>query len=396
MRLSPLLCAGLFFVCAAAAAADQTATPARRGSFHKTTDNIHLEMVFNNHVSDPDDESGIVDMVWGSNWASLPPDVYNSAYIAFSVDDFQNDVTWYEANHQDWLEYQCDRVSLAYVPGSDRAPLDFANPAVVAYQWANWIDAKLSAGYQGIAVDLLHLTNDQARCGHFDSQHNWVAQYSGQLHDKHYRRDVLAWERAAHRHVHAQSPTATMQINATYDPTESQDDNRKLMTTTDLLFDECGFTRCGDKQNVTSPDEWLSIEASLLYVQSQGICYTTNGEEPEHSSNITQAERLWVIGNYLLFKDNCAYMYMTGRQEYGDLVTFPEYAIAIGHSSHAMVEQSGIWERRYSNGLTLVNPNDATATIDLPPGDWVDVDGNPAGPQVTLTKQTAQVLLKAP
>jgi hypothetical protein len=87
-------------------------------------------------------------------------------------------------------------------------------------------------------------------------------------------------------------------------------------------------------------------------------------------------------------------MYMSGRQDYGHLITFKEYGIAVGHPTSDMTQQDGVWERSYSNGLTLVNPAASSATVTLPDGTWVDVNGNTVGPTVTLDGQTAQVLLK--
>src|SRR5271165_4706520 len=120
--------------------------PANRANlFPATTDGIHLEMVFNYNVTDPNIESGVVDMVWGSSYATQPAGVYNSSYIPYSVDNFTNSLAWYQANHPDWLEYLCDQKTLAFEFGSTTlAPLDFSNPAVRAYQWANWTDAPLA------------------------------------------------------------------------------------------------------------------------------------------------------------------------------------------------------------------------------------------------------------
>src|SRR5271166_3825838 len=135
---------------------------ARTGSFPNTEDNIHLEMVFNYDLTQSQlgTETGVVDVVWGSSWATLPPGMYNSSYIPYSVDNFTHMVRWYEANHPDWLEYLCDKKTLAFEFGTTTlAPLDFSNPEVQAYQWANWVDAPLVAGFQSIAVDTMDLTN---------------------------------------------------------------------------------------------------------------------------------------------------------------------------------------------------------------------------------------------
>jgi len=374
--------------------------PASRANlFPPTNDGIHLEMVFNYNVGDPATESGVVDMVWGSSYATQPANVYNSTYIPYSVDNFTNSLAWYQANHPDWLEYLCDRKTLAFEFGSTTlAPLDFANPAVQAYQWANWVDAPLAQGFGGIAVDTMDLTNDWARCGHFDTSGAWVQQFTGQSDDAAFRKAVLGWEAATYKHVHAYSKTATMQVNVTYHFGEPNSVNLQLMTTTDLLFDERGFTNWGTAaRHVSTPTEWQTIVTALQYVQSKGLCYMTNGEEPGASNQISQAERLWVLANYLLVKNNCTYVYVTGiangQQGYGSLITFPEYSIAIGHATGTMKKKQGAWMRTFSGGLTLVNPYTATATVTLPPGNYVDVNGNAVTSPVTLARQTGQILL---
>jgi len=370
----------------------------RGNLFPRTIDNVHLEMVFNFKQKDINKETGAVDLVWGSSYATEPAGMYNTAYIPYSVDNYGYPVSWYQQNHPDWLEYKCDEKTLAYEFGTDLAPLDFANSAVQAFQWTNWVDAPLSRGYQGIAVDTMSLTNNWARCGHFDTSGSWVQQYTGNSDDAGFRHDVLAWESAIYQHTRQYSSTATMQVNVSYQFGEPDKDNLQLMTTTDLLFDERGFTNWGDGQRVT-PQEWLGIVRALRYVQSKGLCYMTNGEEDGLTKQITQAERLWVIANYLLVKNDCTYMYMSGvkgqTQDYGHLILFPEYKIKIGHPTSAMKKTQGVWERVLSTGLTLVNPYNRTSKVKLPPGKYVDVNGKPVGKTVMMKRQTGLVLLKA-
>jgi len=83
-----------------------------------------------------------------------------------------------------------------------------------------------------------------------------------------------------------------------------------------------------------------------------------------------------------------------GGQDYGSLITFPEYSIQIGHPTSAMKASQGVWARMYSGGLAIVNPYLATATVTLPSGAWVDVNRNPVGPTLVMEGQTGQVLLK--
>jgi hypothetical protein len=392
----------LIFMCALGTSEAQVlSTQHRTQYFPDTTSDIHLEMVFNYNVTDVNTESGVVDMVWASDYPNQPADVYNTVYIPYSVDNFTHSVAWYQKNHPDWLEYLCDRKTLAFEFGSTSlAPIDFANPKVRVYQWGNWVDAPLQQGYAGIAVDTMSASSNWGRCGHYDRSGNWVQQYSGKANDPVYQRDELAWEAATYEHVHNFSPTATMQVNVSYEFGFPMDVNLQLMTTSDLLFDERGFSNYGSPPDVPDPIQWEQIMAVLKYVESRGVCYMTNGEQSGLTANIPQSARLWVIANYLLVKNRCTYMYITGfnsdgGQDYGSLITFPEYSIRIGHPTGGMKKTQGAWARAYSGGMVLVNPYYATATVTLPAGSWVDVNGNPVGPTVTMTGQTGQVLLKA-
>jgi hypothetical protein len=96
-----LLLLVLITVSSSLSAQSVTDTSGRTRYFPDTTDGIHLEMVFNYNVTRPKTEAGVVDMVWGSNYARQPAGVYNTAYIPYSVDNFTNTVAWYQTNHPD-------------------------------------------------------------------------------------------------------------------------------------------------------------------------------------------------------------------------------------------------------------------------------------------------------
>jgi hypothetical protein len=74
-------------------------------------------------------------------------------------------------------------------------------------------------------------------------------------------------------------------------------------------------------------------------------------------------------------------------------VVFPIYSAPIGHATGEMLKTQGVWERTYSGGLTLVNPHGETATVTLPPGNYVDVNGNAVSSPVTMERQTGLILL---
>lgn len=60
-----------FYACVAVVVLASSAEGGVRGrQFPRTAENIHLEMVFNYNEPDPNVESGVVDVVWGSNYAT--------------------------------------------------------------------------------------------------------------------------------------------------------------------------------------------------------------------------------------------------------------------------------------------------------------------------------------
>ena len=87
-------------------------------------------------------------------------------------------------------------------------------------------------------------------------------------------------------------------------------------------------------------------------------------------------------------------MYISGSQDYGRLITFPEYSIAIGHARGEMTKTHGVWLREFSSGLSLVNPYLREKTVRLPEGNYSDVNGNLVGPTVPMPAQSGLVLLK--
>jgi len=131
-----------------------------------------------------------------------------------------------------------------------------------------------------------------------------------------------------------------------------------------LLFDERGFTNWGFRP--TSPPRQLqTIVTQLKYVQSLAFAILTNGRSPARPLTFRKQR---AVGDWQLFavKNDCTTLYISGytqpRAGYGRLITFPEYSIASA-GNRPDAENAGIWERRFSNGLTMVNPYAATATV---------------------------------
>ena len=335
-----------------------------------TTRGIHLEMVFDYGVPDGFRFSG-VDAVW----AATKPVSGRLAfyYVPFerAAEDYHSP-GWWKANHPDWIEYRCDH-SWATEFGHSEPALDIANPAVRQWQWTTEILPALQQGYQGIAFDNLNLDNFHGRCGHYDQSGKWVNQYSGPGGVQNYQQDVLSWARYMIGQLHGAG--RLMAINYSYSPDVSWDANLALMSLPDLMFDEAGVTNNGStNDNIASYPDWQLIFRSARELQRRGVCYHLNGEEPQSTGAIPLSEREWVIGNYLLLKARCTFVYITGFrvdpsqttavhagglvQDYGYYDNFPEYRLPIGAPLGQPRSYGGLWTRPYTRGLVLVNPTD--------------------------------------
>jgi hypothetical protein len=244
----------------------------RRHEFPPTPSGVHLNLVFNYDVADKRREIGLVDVVWGAS-SPYPKQVYNQFYTPFERDGPygrpSHSVAWWKRNHPDWIEYRCDRTSIAFEFRERDVPFDIANPAALAYQRTSAVDPALAAGYRGMDFDNLELGNYWHRCGHYDASGDWVQQYSGKADDPRYTNDVLAWAQSTFGYIHGHSPTATMAINFSYDSSFDEALNHQLASETDEVLDEGGFTNYGSKgENVTTPQEWRQIVGLIHAVQA--------------------------------------------------------------------------------------------------------------------------------
>jgi len=361
--------------CVVIAAAGLAASCGRAAALPRlpdTTRGIHLAMVFDYAVP-PEFRFAGIDAVWS---AARPVAGRPSFYYVPFERDLRNDHSpqWWEANHPDWIEYRCDG-QWATEFGHPDAPLDIANPAVRQWQWSHEILPALKRGYQGIAFDNLNLTNDHARCGHYDSSGNWVNQYAGPGGLERYQQDVLSWARYMRDQLHQAGQL--MGINYSYTPEVSRSLNLTLMSLPDLLFDEAGVTNNGAvNDNVVSYAKWQQIFGAARQIESDGVCYELNGEEPQETRSIPLNEREWIIANYLLIKGSCTFVYITGYrvdtsqfnpvqpgglvQDYGDYYPFPEYRLRVGAPLAPPRSWAGLWSRPYAGGLVLVNPTDGS------------------------------------
>jgi hypothetical protein len=363
-----------------------------------TTSGIHAALVFNDKVTDPHAEQGKVDFVWGAHQCCIPTSVYNTYYFPFQREPgTQHNISWFLDHHPDWIEYRCDRKTLATESDDPNVPLDIANPRVRDYMWSNYLRPALTRAYKGIAFDNVAVSNySSERCGHFTSSHTWAQQYSGQPRDNQYATTVLVWAQDMYRRVHAQFPDRTVAMNFTYDPNASTE-STMLYKYLDVDLDEQGFTNGGQPGvNYVVDSDWEVTMKSYSQLESDGGGLVLVNQEPTSFSSLTDSEKQWCIANYLLIKNNRTFIYISGRQEYGQLLYLPDYTIAIGAPMDAMHQYQGIYVRDYSDGLALVNPSSTHNAIVQLPGVYKDHSGRVVEGSIDVSPRSGLVLLRPP
>src|SRR5262245_7212756 len=116
---------------------------------------------------------------WVDSWKS----VQASSVDSVSVDVFQNaqhDLSWFRANHPEWLLYSCDRTTplVANDPGS--VIPDFTNSAYINFKWdtefAPAIQAMGSLS-RAIVLDAALLEKSSYACGVYDTQGRWTQKF---------------------------------------------------------------------------------------------------------------------------------------------------------------------------------------------------------------------------
>jgi hypothetical protein len=352
----------------------------------------------------------VVQEVWdwngGGNAASYPA-IYAGRY--FPVDrqpdtryySGAQPLSWFLANHPDWIEYQCNRSTVAYEFGQTTdIPLDTSNPAALAWLENTFYAPAARSGFGHLDFDNFQMSNaggwSGQRCGHWTGaagSSTWVAQYNGTSNDPNYRANEVALAQNLQAWLHASFPNVAFAANYSYDnsyPTES--DN--LMAHVDLLFDEQGFTNGnnGPPYNYTGAT-WVAKAQHTWSFVSAGHGWQDVNQFGSSFSSLSTAQKQWAIANYLLLKSNASWIFICGPQEYGSLLMTSEYNAKIGSPTDVYHQSQDVYIRDFTNGMALVNPSASSSYTVTLSGTHHDLYGNAVGPQVTLQPASGLVLL---
>jgi hypothetical protein len=297
-------------------------------------------------------------------WRRANKAIQVGIYLPFSR-DWYNDthpmepLSWWQATHPDWIVYQCDRRTPAYILGEPNVPLDFTNPAVVQWQVQTFLLPASRDGYDFVAADNVDLTNWGGACGVF---HNGVWQ---NLFTKEtpWKMAVVNWLRELKQRL----PKGMQVIpNVSFsdvspNPNPSNPDNElinNLISITDGIVEEDGFTILRERGESMSWNDHLSF---INQVQMQGKPYFSINQVAD-VSKLQHADFStldWILSSYLLMNHGHEYLTIAGYQQYGTILLLPQYqeVAQLGHPTADPQENGVFFWRLFQHGIALVNPS---------------------------------------
>jgi hypothetical protein len=328
-----------------------------------TPGTLTIGQVFENHIQNSSAEVGRVGIVWGADKAGS---VSRGAYFAYGIYSIQNDTPQslldFYAEHPDWIEYQCDKITPAGIPGSSKygVPMDVTNPDVQQFIFDNAWEPRLAEGYD-IDLDDDTAANITGACGHYDSAGTWIQQYTGAEFDAAYTHEAIQVTHAFTSRVHAFDASRKLIIDLQPLPQDLAD-TITLAEQADIAMDETGVTQFG----YITEANWQAENTYALTLSAAGKCFWMIDDEGPDTAprNPTSTERTWDVANYLLTQGPCSTITITTAQGYGWLLDYPEATVDYGTPIDTATQQSdGSWIRHYTNVTVTVGPDLYQATI---------------------------------
>jgi Hypothetical glycosyl hydrolase family 15 len=374
--------------------------------FIDTANNIHVFQSFDYHISDPTTVAQYYDFIWGvipskvAAFRSGHPGVLLSYYMPFHDDNGAfagpeagtnlHGLKYWKSFHPDWVLYKCDRVTPAFEYGNPNMPLDFSNPDVLSWQLQTYALPADRSGYDAIAVDNLNIENLFGACG-FYRNGKWVQRYTGEIDDPQWHADIISWLTRMQTALRALPHPLELIPNLGFgagspltDPTVQQ-----IVSHSDGILDERGFTDYG--HNYITGDNWLQTIQFIKSVQQQHKAYYIVNQFP---SVVDHVQIEWALASYLLCKEHLASVFISGVQDYGRSLYYPEYSAPIGSSSSEIYQSQHVYVRDYSNGLVMVNPSDTQAyTVRTSFTGYRDLSGNPVSRSFTISPHSGMILI---
>jgi hypothetical protein len=366
-----------------------------------TWNNIHPFQLFDTHT-DPAVIAHSYSSVWGADVSkfavtrAVNPNMYLAYYIPFNRDygTFENnssinDLSYWQGVHPDWVLYQCDRVTPAYSFGNPNVPLDFTNPAMIAWEMQTYALPASQHGYDAIAADNVDFGNWYNACGIYKNG-QWVQLFSGQPEDPAWRTAMLNWLAQAQTALQSLAHPLALIPNLAFGGLSPTDPIiLKAADLSDGVLDEGGYTNYGN--GYVTGKEWIQHVQYIEYLQSENKPTFIVDNFP----TINRFNVQWALASYLMGKEHLSEIYIIKAQGYGVNSWLGEYNTQIGSPRGSMYASQYVFWRSYSNGLSIVNPDPGRKfTITLNSRvHYVNLYGNSVSGKVTLPAHSGLVLL---
>jgi hypothetical protein len=343
------------------------------------------------------------DFSWSDGAAGSNPDIVVGSYRD-SIQGPQG-LAWYQANHPDWILYDCDRVTPSLQYDYEAVSLDFTNPAVVDHMVSGMLGS--SGRADAISWDNFSLDNWYPKpgggYGHYCgvwANGTWVQKFAGTgaydtVTDPQYTDARLEYARQVRDRLHALPAPLLLIVNSGM-LTLSHDPARQatFINNVDGILDEGGTVSI---DLTTSRGLWLANEQFIEKAQAAGKAYYTINEldHTKSSQNFAtdQAILQWALATYLMSKGHSSGIFV-GYQEATQW--FSEYAAPIGTPCGRMTQvgSTQAYIRQHSGGMSIVNIDDAaTVSVALPSGSFKDLYGNAVNSPVSMSPLSGMVLL---
>jgi hypothetical protein len=349
-----------------------------------------------------------LDFVWGADeWALAPiraanPETRTSKYIP-CCRDTQLPVFGAAAianyTQRGWgsrILYTCDKKTPAYYShgsagrASHRSlPLDFSNPDVIEWQAEQAAKPAAALGYDVLALDNTEIENGWNACGVWRTPTEWVQLYNGSVIDPAFETAVGDWLGALKAKVNAITtkrgkpmaiiPNFSLHLMKWNDSAIWRVGNNTDGILTESGFIGGGYRGPGDPYDYIG-DAWVQRILFARNLQREGKAYYSINAYGDHSGGsktenkscvsdphacISKAVRQWVLGSYLIEKEQASgialYQLLApigSGSGYGNWSFLtPEWTADVGVAlAPPEVSAAGLWSRRFSKALVLVNP----------------------------------------
>jgi len=410
-----------------------TPTPVGKGTLGK----VGLVQVFDYNMSAEQATAAAprYRYVWGSGdgrngasaraWQAGNSALVNARYFVQGTDVYglsKHDVAWWQANHPDWIVYDCNGSNqptrtVAFQPGlPENVPLDISNPEVIRYQMRLAGAAAVRLGNNAIAVDqTLFFDYDGGQhqgwfgCGTYASDGSFVRRWGAGRggfpnFDPQWKHDTAAWVATAKRVLRTDSMLAShnLKLMVNHPAGNINDpDEQTVLANVDANLDETGFTSYG---SYTKKPGLFKVALDYMeYAQAHGATileidkFSGGNSGGGSGGRLSAAQLSWTIGTYLMGNEGDAALFVTHGNGYGSEQYHSEYASVnarMGLPCGSYYSPSGrLYYRKFHGGLVVVNSGGA-GNIDatLPPHSYSDLTGRPVTNPLVIPSTDAYVL----